>query len=135
MLDIKLIRENPEMVKRNLERRADPEFLKMLDALLENDRIWRQKLTELNNLRRERNQITVEIAKAKKRGESIDQILLKAQEIDEKIADLSHKRSYRSWAELRYIGCGKGWKDFWREVLLLKRCRGSFGPSFNKLCS
>lgn len=91
MLDIKLIRENPEMVKRNLERRADPEFLKMLDALLENDRIWRQKLTELNNLRRERNQITVEIAKAKKRGESIDQILLKAQEIDEKIADLERQ--------------------------------------------
>ena len=33
MLDIKLIRENPEIVKKNLKRRHEPEKLKLLEEL------------------------------------------------------------------------------------------------------
>ncbi|MEM3054365.1 MAG: serine--tRNA ligase, partial [Candidatus Bathyarchaeia archaeon] len=88
MLDIKLIRENPELVRRNFERRGSPEYLEMLDALLEYDKLWRQKLTELNELRRERNRITVEIAAAKKKGRDISAIVAKAKKIDGKIAEL-----------------------------------------------
>ena len=53
MLDIKLIRENPEFVKNNLAKRGNPENIKMLDALIELDKEWRQKLTKLNDLRHE----------------------------------------------------------------------------------
>ncbi|MEM2910975.1 MAG: serine--tRNA ligase [Candidatus Bathyarchaeia archaeon] len=88
MLDIKLIRENPELVRRNLERRGSPEYLEMLDALLECDKIWRQKLTELNELRRERNRVTVEIAKAKKKGGDVSEIVARAKTMDEKITEL-----------------------------------------------
>ncbi|MCX8177316.1 MAG: serine--tRNA ligase [Candidatus Bathyarchaeota archaeon] len=93
MLDIKLIRDNPELVRRNMEKRGNPEILRTLDLLLEYDRVWRQKLTNLNNLRKERNRVTAEIAKLKKRGESVDAPLLEAQNIDEEITRLEREVS------------------------------------------
>jgi seryl-tRNA synthetase len=88
MLDIRLIRESPELVRNNLKKRGDPENLRMLDALIDYDRKWRQCLTELNNLRHERRQITAEIAEAKKKGTDAGSEMLKAKEADGKITKL-----------------------------------------------
>ena len=93
VLDIKLIRENPGLVRKNFERRGSPEYLEMLDALLECDKLWRQKLTELNELRRERNRITAEIATAKKKCGDISAIVSKAKIIDGKITELEEQVS------------------------------------------
>lgn len=82
MLDIKLIRENPELVKSNLRKRGDPENLKMLDELIECDRRWRKLLTELNELRHKRKLLTTEIASLKKKGENVNGKISKAKEID-----------------------------------------------------
>jgi seryl-tRNA synthetase len=101
MLDIRLIRENPKMVRENLKRRGDPENLKMLDELIECDRFWRQHLTRLNDLRRERNRITTEIAAAKKRGEDIAAILSKAKAVDEEITAME-KRVAEYEEKVRY---------------------------------
>ncbi|MGB9683869.1 MAG: serine--tRNA ligase [Candidatus Bathyarchaeales archaeon] len=101
MLDIRLIRENPKMVRENLKRRGDPENLKMLDELIECDRLWRQHLTRLNDLRRERNRITTEIAAAKKRGEDIAAILSKAKAVDEEITAME-KRVAEYEEKVRY---------------------------------
>ncbi len=68
MLDIKLIRENPEFVRDNLAKRGNPENSKMLDELMALDKEWRQNLTKLNDLRHERKLITTEIAILKKKG-------------------------------------------------------------------
>ncbi|MDI6904894.1 MAG: serine--tRNA ligase, partial [Candidatus Bathyarchaeia archaeon] len=68
MLDIKLIRENPELIRKNLMKRGDPENLKMLDELIGYDKRWRQLLTKLNELRHERRLLTTKIAMLKKRG-------------------------------------------------------------------
>ncbi|MGB8781103.1 MAG: serine--tRNA ligase [Candidatus Bathyarchaeia archaeon] len=88
MLDIKLIRENPELIRNNLRKRADPDNLKMLDGLIDYDRKWRQYLTELNNLRHERRQITATIAEAKKKGTDSSSEMLKAKDVDAKITKL-----------------------------------------------
>ncbi|PMB74282.1 serine--tRNA ligase [Candidatus Bathyarchaeota archaeon] len=88
MLDIKLIRENPELVRENLKRRGEPEFLKMLDELIECDMLWRRHLTRLNDLRRERNRITTEIATSKKKGVDATVIVSRAKEIDKEISSL-----------------------------------------------
>jgi seryl-tRNA synthetase len=93
MLNIKLIRENPEFIRRNFERRGRPEYLEMLDALLECDGKWRRNLSELNELRRERNRMTTEIAAAKKKGLDAAAIVLKAKTIDEKIRELERQVS------------------------------------------
>jgi len=88
MLDIKLIREKPELVRENLQRRGEPEFLRMLDELIECDKLWRQHLTSLNDLRRERNRITTEIASLKKKGLDAAPMVSRAKEIDKEIAGL-----------------------------------------------
>jgi seryl-tRNA synthetase len=91
MLDIKFIREHPEFVMENLKRRGELENLRMLDELINYDKKWRQLLTRLNELRRERNQITTEIAAAKKKGEDFDAIVLRAKSVDEEIEVLGKK--------------------------------------------
>jgi seryl-tRNA synthetase len=85
MLDIKLIRENPELVKNNLEKRGNPGTTQMLEDLIAVDKEWRFNLTKLNELRHHRKQVTIEIAKLKKAGKEADREVERAQDIDEEI--------------------------------------------------
>jgi seryl-tRNA synthetase len=91
MLDIKLIRENPELVKNNLAKRGNPETIQMLEDLIAVDKAWRLNLTKLNELRHQRKQVTIEIAKLKKAGKEADDEVRKAQDIDEKITDIEKR--------------------------------------------
>lgn len=68
MLDIKLIREDPQLVRKNLEKRGNPEAVRMLDELIDYDQKWRELLTKLNDLRHDRKHITNQIAGLKKSG-------------------------------------------------------------------
>ncbi len=92
MLDIKLIREDPELVRRNLERRHDPGKLGLLDALIEDDARWREKVTEVNRLRRRRNEISSEIAKVKKEGGDASSLREEAGSIPKLIVDTETER-------------------------------------------
>ncbi len=85
MLDIKLIRENPELVKANLTKRDNPDVLLMLDELITVDKEWRLNLTKLNELRHNRKLITMEIAKLKKTGKEATNEFTKAEDIDVQI--------------------------------------------------
>jgi len=85
MLDIKLVRENPELVKNNLMKRGKPENSKMIDGLVDLDREWRQKLTKLNDLRHERKMMTTEIAALKKTGKGTSSKVKKAKTLDSEI--------------------------------------------------
>ena len=67
-MDIKLIREDPDAVRRNLERRQDPEKLELLDALIDDDARWRTATTRVNQLRRRRNDISSQIGKVMREG-------------------------------------------------------------------
>lgn len=84
-MDIKLIREQPEMVRANLTKRNNLECLQMLDNLTALDKEWRINLTKLNDLRHDRKQVTIEIAKLKKAKQNADNEVKKAQDIDQKI--------------------------------------------------
>jgi len=86
MLDIKLIREQSEMVRINLAKRNNPECLKMLDDLIALDKEWRANLTKLNDLRHDRKEVTVEIAKLKKAKQEADAQIAKAQDIDQTVS-------------------------------------------------
>jgi seryl-tRNA synthetase len=79
MLDIKLIRNNPELVRGNLARRNDPDKLALLDSVIDYDNKWRVSITELNQMRRRRNEISMEIAELKRSG--------KREEAEEKIRE------------------------------------------------
>jgi len=88
VLDIKLIREHPDIVRKNLEKRGDVENIRMLDELIEYDEKWRRSLTELNRLRHERKVITVDIANLKKKGKDASEKLEEATKILENIKKL-----------------------------------------------
>jgi seryl-tRNA synthetase len=92
MLDIKLIRENPELVRRNLERRHDSKKLKMFDALIEDDARWREQVTEVNRLRRRRNEISSEIAKVMKEDGDVSSLREEAGSIPKLIVDTETER-------------------------------------------
>src|SRR2546430_17556692 len=78
MLDIRLIRENPEMIRKNLVRRHDPDKEKLLEDVVRWDRAWRKALAEADGLKRRRNEITREIAAPKKAGKRTDKLRTKA---------------------------------------------------------
>ena len=88
MLDIKLIRENPDLIRNNLKKRGDPENLKMLDTLIECDKQWRQGLTRLNELRHRRKETTAQIATAKKNGKDAQTEITQAKTVDNEITAL-----------------------------------------------
>ena len=91
MLDIKLVRESPELIRSNLMKRGESENLKMLDNLIDYDRQWRRDLTELNNLRHDRKQMTAEVAAAKKKGKDTAIEISKAKQIDNEIAEMEKR--------------------------------------------
>jgi seryl-tRNA synthetase len=88
MLDIRLIRETPDVVRINLKKRGDPSNLKLLDDLIDSDKRWRLGLTRLNDLRHERRKITGEIAIAKKNGKDASDEIAKAKGVDTEITTL-----------------------------------------------
>ena len=55
MLDIKFVRENPEIVKENIKKKFQDEKLPLVDKVIELDRQNRDAMTEANNLRAARN--------------------------------------------------------------------------------
>ncbi len=85
MLDIKLIRENPELVRTNLAKRGNSEVIQMLDELIVLDKDWRLNNTKLNELRHDRKLVTIEIAKLKKAGQEAADEFIRAQNTDQKI--------------------------------------------------
>ncbi len=67
MIDIKIIRDSPDVVERDLKKRGAD--LSPLHKAIEYDRNWRDVLREVEKLRHKRNLINTEIAKSKKKGE------------------------------------------------------------------
>jgi len=88
MLDIKLIREHPEIVKNNLKKRRENEKLKWMDDLLKDDKEWRELTQKANDLRRKRNIITQEIAQLKKKGKDVKVKMKEVKAIPDKIKKL-----------------------------------------------
>ncbi|MEM4703758.1 MAG: serine--tRNA ligase [Candidatus Bathyarchaeia archaeon] len=91
MLDIKLIREKPEVVRANLQKRGDPSILQMLEDLIACDAEWRRELAKLSELRHKRKQVTTEIARLKKTGGEAAAEISKGKALDAEISKLEAK--------------------------------------------
>jgi len=91
MLDMKFVRENPDLVRKSLERRGDLDKVQWLDQLLEDDRNWRSLQTEANNLRNKRNRLTEEIAKLRRQGEDTSKLVKEAEQIPDQIKQLENR--------------------------------------------
>ena len=91
MIDINMIRKNPDLVRENLKRRNNPQYLVLLNKFIEADNTWRALQTEVNNYRRRRNDLSLQIAKRKKQGLDIIDLLKEAEVIQRKVHQLSLK--------------------------------------------
>ena len=88
MLDIKLLRENPELVKEGLRKRGLPDKLGQVDLLLKLDAEWRRLHAESDQLRKKRNEITAAIADARKKKHEAATLLKEAESIPERVKSL-----------------------------------------------
>ena len=93
MIDIKLIRENPELVKENIKKKFQDEKLPIVDKVAKKDVEWRNLKGTVDKLRHERNEISKEISHAKKKKDKKKESLLmkKAKLIPKKIDEIETK--------------------------------------------
>jgi len=90
MLDIKLIRDTPDVVRRSLtDRSAGEETFALLEKILGMDREWRNIKKEEETLRAERNRLSMAINDRKKAGQAADAEVKRAGEIAARIKQIS----------------------------------------------
>jgi seryl-tRNA synthetase len=92
MIDIKLLRENPELVRENIKRKFQDEKLELVDEAIKLDEKWRKLKYDEDILRNERNKISEEINNLKKSGKDADKEIKKAKKIPEEISKIEEKR-------------------------------------------
>src|SRR3989344_2227613 len=112
MLDIKFIRDNPDVVKKDLKKRNDIEKVKWVDDLIKKDEEYRRLLQKEQELRHRRNVITDEINQLKKEGGSIKE---KINYYQMRIPNILHEsvpvgkseednKTIRKWGEIKKFG-------------------------------
>ncbi len=85
MLDIKLIRENPELVRQALEKRGDSFAL---DSILEIDGRYRSSLRQTEELRAKHNEASKQLSKSK---EKPPQFIAQMRQLGEQISSLQQQ--------------------------------------------
>ncbi len=85
MIDINLIRKNPELVKENIKKKFQDKKLSLVDKIKSLDEEWRNQKQIIDKLRHERNKISEEINQAKKQNKNASLLIKKAKQIPEKI--------------------------------------------------
>jgi len=90
MIDIKLIRENVDMVKENIKKKYQDYKLATVDKIAELDKKYRDSQLSVDNLRMERNKLSTEIGNLIRQGKKDQAEFNKAavNKINEQIAGL-----------------------------------------------
>ena len=93
MLDIKFLRENPEIVKQNIRNKFQDEKLGLVDEVIELDAQKRAAQQEADNLRAERNKLSKQIGALMGQGKKEEAEEVKKQVAAEadRLAELSEK--------------------------------------------
>ncbi len=104
MIDIKLIRENPDLVKENIKKKFQDEKLPLVDKVLRLDKKWRKLKYQEDSLRKQRNSISKKINELKKSKKSFEKELKKARQIPKKIeiSEIKRKKLEKEIKEIMY---------------------------------
>ena len=94
MLDIKFIRENPELVKENIRKKYQDEKLPLVDEVIEIDKELREVKTRGDELRSNRNASSKKIGAlmAQKKKEEAEAAKLEVKKINEEVVDLENRQ-------------------------------------------
>ncbi len=85
MIDIKFLRENPDVVKENIKKKFQDHKLVLVDEVLELDKKNREAKLNGDNLRNERKNLSNEIGNLMKSGEKA-----RAEEIKQKVQEINN---------------------------------------------
>ena len=91
MIDVKNLRENPEIYKENTKRKFRDS--KVVDSVLKLDVEWRKIKSEADNVRSERNKISEQINQEKKKGKDVSHLIKRAREIPEILGKIEEKEN------------------------------------------
>jgi seryl-tRNA synthetase len=91
MLDVKLVRETPDVIRQDLVRRGWDAKLPMVDEAVALDREWRMLKKEVDDSRHRQNQLTAEIAGLKRSGQPVEEKLSEVKGIPQRIKELEGK--------------------------------------------
>ncbi|MDA4130257.1 MAG: serine--tRNA ligase, partial [Thaumarchaeota archaeon] len=85
MIDSRLLRESPEKIRENLEKRNITNF--PLDELLDLDKKRRELISRNQKLKEERNKISLEVSKAKSAGKDASELITKMRIASDEISE------------------------------------------------
>ena len=85
VLDVRLVREDPERIRRDLKKRGAAEKEELLDEVIRWDRDWRSAMSEADGLKKRRNEITRAIAEAKRAKKDVASLQTEAAQLPQKI--------------------------------------------------
>ena len=100
MIDIKFLRENPDIVKENIKKKFQDQKLPLVDEVIELDAESRKTQQEADGLRADRNRISKEIGKLMGQGKKdeaeevkkqVNEFSAKLEQLEAKEAELSEK--------------------------------------------
>lgn len=95
MLDLKRIREEPELVRQRLAVRGKPDVLELIDRLLALDEERRAAIAEVDRLRAQRNEASQQVGKLKQEGraEEAEALIRETRELGERMGSTELRRS------------------------------------------
>ena len=98
MIDIKFLRENPDVVKENIKKKFQDKKLPLVDEVIELDAKSRAAKQEADDLRAKRNQLSKQIGGLMKEGKKQEAEAVKAQvaEFAERLAELEEQEKQYS---------------------------------------
>ena len=85
MLDIRFVRENPEIVKENIKKKFQDHKLPMVDEVIELDAQRRAAIVEADNLRSERNKLSKQVGMLMGQAKKDPSKLAEAEEVKAKV--------------------------------------------------
>ncbi|MBE5822317.1 MAG: serine--tRNA ligase [Clostridiales bacterium] len=86
MLDIKFVRENPDLVKENIKKKFQEHKLGLVDEVLDLDKKYRELIQKGDALRKDRNSFSSEIGNLMRQGKKEE-----AEEIKQKVVEINNQ--------------------------------------------
>jgi seryl-tRNA synthetase len=88
MLDLRLLRSDPDRVKAALAKRGDDTLSEAVDEVLVQDGTRRRAIAEVEELKAKRNEVSKQIGALRRKGEDAEELILEMRSVGERISDL-----------------------------------------------
>ncbi len=88
MLELKFLRANPDLVKTHLQNKGIKDGDALVDGVLDLDERRRTATTQVEDLKRQRNEIAQSVGRAKKAGENADELMAQGKAVGDQIGAL-----------------------------------------------